>query len=311
MSTKSGIVWTEFTWSPVTGCTKVSAGCKNCYAEREVESRWSKNPKSVFYGRAFSDVRCHPDSLGQPLHWKKPRKIFVCPRGDLFHPDVPFEFIDRVFAVMALCPQHIFQVLTKRPERMLRYFTHHFTRSKCATAATAFSGMKDSVGGGDIRVSNGAFPMPNVWVGVSVEDQATADERIPLLLEIPAAVRWLSMEPLLECVDLLLVDCMGAPDRAIDWIVVGGESGASARPMHPDWVRDIQDQCQFAKVPFLFKQWGEWSPWQQLLATTYNIMARSTEYVFPDGVKVERFGNKITGNLLDGYECLQYPEVKA
>lgn len=302
MSAKSGITWTDSTWSPVTGCTKVSAGCKNCYAEREVEGRWSKNPKSVFYGRAFTDVRCHPEKLEQPLHWKKPRKIFVCPRGDLFHEAVPDQFIADVFGIMAASSQHVFQVLTKRPDRALKLL-----------GAGCMGGFETAVEECLALYSDKdlVWPLPNVWFGVSAEDQATANERIPLLLKTPAAVRWLSMEPLLECVDLQLVNCGGMPDKAIDWIVLGGESGVSARPMHPDWVRDIQDQCQFAKVPFFFKQWGEWAPWEQLVASTKAIMARSTKYVFPDGVMVERFGNRLAGRVLDGYEWNQYPEVTA
>lgn len=293
MSTKSGILWTDATWSPVTGCTKVSAGCKNCYAEREVDARWSKNPKSVFYGRDFTDVRCHPETLEQPLHWKKPRKIFVCPRGDLFHENVPVEFIDRVFAVMALAPQHTFQVLTKRPERMLRYLTDCRVGDRIWGAALEIA--KDRV----CPESDPGWPIENVWLGVSVEDQAAADERIPLLLQTPAAVRWISAEPLLgsvgvsrwlnptgvTCPDICpdahyvadgdvetfvsngetiplcpycgITASWTGYDVGIDWMVTGGESGHKARPMHPDWARSLRDQCSAAGVPFLFKQHGE------------------------------------------------------
>lgn len=324
MSTKSGIAWTDATWSPVTGCTKVSAGCKNCYAEREVESRWSKNPKSVFYGQSFTDVRCHQEKLEQPLHWKKPRKIFVCPRGDLFHPDVPDQFIADVFGIMAAASQHTFQVLTKRPERALKLL-----------GAGCMGGFEPAVEECLALYSDKdlVWPLPNVWLGVSVEDQEVADEQIPYLLQTPAAVRWISVEPLLGPVDLTaimpefperfdaLAGCLycdephaagGDEDMPrLDWVVAGGESGPKARPMHPNWARSLRDQCRAAGVPFFFKQWGEWAPWEQLLATYRAITARSTEHVFPDGVKVERFGNRLTGRVLDGYEWNQYPEVTA
>lgn len=330
MSSKSGVEWTRTyhadgsytsgsSWSPVTGCTKKSDGCANCYAKREVETRWSKNPRSVFYGRKFSDIQCHPDQLAQVLRWRKGRKIFVCPRADLFHEAVPDEFIDQVFAVMALAKQHTFQVLTKRPERMRDYFEFHFSRSKCGRIAGDMTGLRDDAAGtGDVRVSNMQFPLPNVWLGVTVENQETANERIPLLLQTPAAVRWVSMEPLLGPVDLLatpagdiLCRCEGClkmtPDTRLDWVVVGGESGTNARPMHPDWVRSLRDQCKDAGVPILFKQWGEFAPWEQLVASTAALRARATEYVFGDGAKVERFGKRLTGRALDGYEYNGYP----
>lgn len=334
MSTKSGILWTDSTWSPVTGCAKVSAGCKNCYAEREVESRWSKNPKSVFYGRAFTDVRCHPDTLEQPLHWKKPRKIFVCPRGDLFHPDVPSDFIDHVFAVMALCPQHTFQVLTKRPERMLEYMTDDVT-GRIAEAAPSTGGYIERWSEhGEQLADCKVWPLPNVWIGVSVEDQATADERIPQLMETPAVVHWISVEPMLGAVsctvpfdggrvDMLHRDFPGHP--RIDWVVVGGESGAKARPMHPEWVRSLRDQCVAADVPFLFKQWGEYLPGVDA-TNDQTYAARSGGWVRLDGgfhdgndqtaflkgdAHVLHVGTKAAGNLLDGQEWNQYPEATA
>ena len=345
MSAKSGITWTDATWSPVTGCTKVSAGCKNCYAEREVEGRWSKNPKSVFYGRAFTDVRCHPETLEQPLYWKKPRKIFVCPRGDLFHPDVSFEFIDRVFAVMALCPQHTFQVLTKRPERMLKYLSDTQRPLLVVRAAeTIGRHIPDShpgLSGSNWNNTNGEviakWPLLNVWLGVSVEDQSTADERIPLLLQTPAAVRWISAEPLLGPVSFRWAKwhdyssrkpgiVHGHLDgmRSIDWVVCGGESGRSARPMHPDWAKGMRDQCAASGVPFLFKQHGEFLGF---LASNEQIEAsKSGGWVSLDGAyhdgndrtafregdaHVYRCGTKAAGRLLDGQEWNQYPEVTA
>lgn len=245
MATKSKIEWTEKTWNPVTGCTKISAGCKNCYAER-LSIRLQK-AGVVRYADGFA-VKTHPDVLPEPLRWKKPAVVFVNSMSDLFHDDVPAGFIAEVFDVMEKAAQHTFQVLTKRPERML-----------------------------DLNLS---WP-PNVWAGVSVENQQAADERIPLLLQTPAAVRFLSCEPLLGPVDLLgvrfdshtrmdVLSGRGVTTRSgviaqsipnafcerIDWVIVGGESGTEARPMHPDWVRSIRNQCELAGVPFFFKQWG-------------------------------------------------------
>ncbi len=278
MSDKTGIAWTGTTWNPVTGCTKVSPGCKHCYAEREW-ARLSANPKATtYYGRAFTDVACHSERLDQPLRWKKPRLIFVNSMSDLFHEDVPDEFIDRVFAVMALAEQHTFQVLTKRPERMLAYL--------------------DTPGRGDLigdqalpKVSKNDFgllewPIKNVWLGVSAEDQASADERIPLLLQTPAAVRWVSAEPLIGPVDLgeVPVGMFGplrpygggnADNTGLDWVVCGGESGPNARPMHPDWVEDLQSECEEAGVPYFFKQWGEWLPVNQMTETELDKLHRS------------------------------------
>lgn len=308
---KSGIVWTDQTWSPVTGCTKVSDGCKNCYAEREVNARWSKNPKSVFFGRKFTDVQTHAAKLEEPLSWKKGRRIFVCPRGDLFHEAVPDDVITHVFATMELCPQHIFQVLTKRPERMLRWVTraNEFWR--------------------DVGFPQGfAGRYPHVWLGVSVEDQVTADERIPLLLQTPAAVRWVSIEPLLGPVDLSYAFGTGkgscpmhlagvAPEglrpkggHHLHWVVVGGESGTNARPMHPDWVRCLRDQCAKAGVPFLFKQWGEWIP---MIGCVGGVPVRVDHHKFihGDGTVMGWAGTKAAGRLLDGVLHDGYSEVQS
>jgi len=277
----SGIEWTRTihadgsftagsTWSPITGCTKKSEGCRNCWAKQEVEARWSKNPRSVFFGRQFSDIRCHPEQLQQVIRQRKGRRIFVCPRADLFHEEVPFQFMAAVFGAMAVAPKHTFLVLTKRTERMLEFFEWVSAQAaKEEVSETAYCvGMLDNALSATFPDDTGyseacafpAWPLPNVQLGASVEDQPTADERIPMLLKAPAAVRWLSMEPLLGAIDLELLDCMGGPYRKIDWIVLGGESGEDARPMHPEWVRDIQEQCHYAHVPFFFKQWGEWLP---------------------------------------------------
>lgn len=324
MSSKSGVEWTRTyhadgsytpgsSWSPITGCTKKSDGCANCYAKREVETRWSKNPRSVFYGRQFSDIQCHPEQLGQVLRWRKGRKIFVCPRADLFHEAVPDEFIDQVFAVMGnvFCKMdepHTFQVLTKRPERMAQYLQNENVITRVTVAMKAM--------GLGLAGENAAprWPLPNVWLGVTTENQEAADERIPLLLQTPAAVRWVSVEPLLGPISFEGMFANPSDHRdgtnaleTLDWVVVGGESGPSARPMHPDWARSLRDQCNAAGVPLLFKQWGEFSPWEQLVASTAALRARAKEYVFTDGTKVERFGKRLTGRALDGYEYNGYP----
>lgn len=272
MADKTGISWTDATWNPVTGCTKVSQGCKNCYAEREW-ARLSVNPKAVsYYGRAFTDVACHEDRLGQPLIWRKPRMIFVNSMSDLFHESVPDAFIDQVFAVMALAEKHIFQVLTKRPERMLEYLQT--------------PGREDIIGGAAMQSIRSdcygviEWPIPNIWLGISAEDQETADARIPILMQAPAALRWVSAEPLLGSIefdpDVLRPyhDSTVILNQGINWIVVGGESGPGARPMYLEWVTRIQDQCQKARVPFFFKQWGEWIPFTEMGGDLLNSLYR-------------------------------------
>ena len=259
MSDKTGIAWTNATWNPVTGCTKVSQGCKHCYAEREW-ARLSANPKATaYYGRAFTDVACHENRLNQPLRWNKPRLIFVNSMSDLFHEDVPDEFIDKVFAVMALAERHTFQVLTKRPDRMLAYLT---TKNR---ADIIGDNAMPTVSKNDFGLLE--WPIKNVWLGVSVEDQETADERIPLLLQTSAAVRWVSAEPLIG--PIAMNDCpvgMSGPLRPyggtsadtpkLDWIVVGGESGHHVRTMRAEWVRKLRWDCKKAGVPFFMKQLG-------------------------------------------------------
>ena len=216
---KSKIEWTDRVWNPVTGCTKVSHGCKNCYAESIANRFWGD--------RKFTDVLCHEDRLALPGSWKKGKMIFVNSMSDLFHDDVQDDFIDRVYKVMAENKQHTFQVLTKRPERMLEYY-------------------KKVYGGKDMLYED---VIPNIWLGVSVEDQKSADERIPLLLKTPAAIRWLSVEPLLDEIDISLIFA-----RDIDWVVVGAESGANARDMNISWPRGIKILCDRMSIPFFMKQ---------------------------------------------------------
>lgn len=239
MATNSAIEWTDATWNPVTGCTKVSPACANCYIER--------TPPFRVRGRKFVNghipLEFHADRLDAPLKRKKPTVYFVNSLSDLFHEDVPDQFIGRVFETMACARDngHIFQILTKRARRM-----RDFMR-------------KYSADGGPLGPLH--YNFPHVWLGVSVENQRMADERIPLLLETPAAVRFLSMEPLLGPVDLspwLPVETIGGVEMEAwpSWVIVGGESGPRLRQTDPAWVRSIRDQCVGAGVPFFFKQWG-------------------------------------------------------
>lgn len=217
MSTQSKIEWTEQTWNPAVGCTKISPGCKHCYAETMAKRLQAMGMRGYENGFRLTLI---PERLAEPLERRKPTVYFVNSMSDLFHEKVPFDYVRRVFDVMAHAPQHTFQVLTKRPERMATF---------CR----------------DVRVS------PNVWLGVSVENRKHGVPRIDVLRYIDAAVRFLSVEPLLE--DLGAIDLTG-----IHWVIVGGESGRKARPMKPEWVDAIKRQCDAVEVAFFFKQWGAW-----------------------------------------------------
>lgn len=375
MSQDSSIEWTDATWNPTTGCSKISPGCANCYIER--------TPPFRMAGRKFVNgkipLQMHEDRLDYPLRWKKPRLVFVNSLSDLFHKEVPDAIIDQTFAVMALCPQHTFQVLTKRPERMATYLLDKHCAWRHWKAGEA------------IRPGENGSPglespcYPNVLLGVSVENRKHGLPRIEHLCRTPAAVRWLSIEPLLE--DLGRVDLLrnefgnpahcvcghghgftrcpntggisrschvkGCPCpgfarvpgswNGIDWVVVGGESGPGARPMHPGWVRSIRDQCVAAGVAFFFKQWGEWVP-----TTTqcdercqshaigrphvFNGQGTTSHRSFSDGLIASlsatksarggcrlqdgeilylRVGKKSAGRLLDGREWDEMPAQKA
>lgn len=258
---KTLIQWTDTTWNPTTGCTRVSEGCRNCYIER--------TPAFRMHGRKFvngsTGVLLHPDRLKQPLHWRKPRRVFVNSLSDLFHEDVPESFLDRVFKVMVQAKAHSFQILTKRPQRMRDYLSRFKPDGEGYVTRDGKPAMGEP-GIGPIFADN-RWPPPHIWLGVSVEDQATADERIPILLQTPAAVRWISAEPLLGPVDLsrwlpirqvtanALYERNGRP-ALIDWVVVGGESGPRARPCDLAWIRSIKDQCHIAGVSCFVKQLG-------------------------------------------------------
>lgn len=344
VSDKSTIEWTDATWNPVT-CTKVSAGCKNCYAERLFHRAYGREaimtPSGHYHDgkellgariREFTDISIHPERLDQPLRWKKSRRIFVNSMSDLFHEGVPDDFIGKCFYIMAHAAHHTFQVLTKRPERMERWFNEFLwlknqLRKEDYPAPTFFGS---------------GWPLKNVWLGVSVEDQATANDRIPLLLQTPAAVRFVSYEPALGPVNLQSIDTGDAilyplrtwidvegrgraPCPRIDWIIAGGESGPNARPSHPDWFRSVRDQCAAAGVPFFFKQFGEWLPrshsaagmmpragqWGTVIANgTFFSQTTAFNGHDDDGsgeAIMFRVGKKIARRLLDGRTHDEYP----
>jgi protein gp37 len=270
MSAVTGIEWTDATVNAVNGCSVVSPGCTNCYAMRAGSRGLPNHPSAGLTapskaGHVWTgEVRLNERALLQPLRWKRPRRIFWNAHGDLFHDSVPDEWIDRCFAVMALTPQHIHQVLTKRPERMREYLT---TRkgNRPLSIAIGDGTLTDHPWNNQLKVPQ------NIWLGTSVEDQPRANERIPHLLATPAALRFLSGEPLLGPIwpwhELILARAnalVGRPANAvmpgIDWIIVGGESGPGARPMQPGWARMLRNQCAAVGVPFFFKQWGAWTP---------------------------------------------------
>ncbi len=285
----TNIEWTDKTWNPIVGCSVVSPGCTNCYAMKMAARLERMNPALAHYqgltkivnGNAVWTGRMAlaPDHvLTAPLRHRKPAMYFVNSMSDLFHESVPDAWIDRVFAVMALCPQHTFQVLTKRSVRMCDYCSYPGVARRIHELACDLVGELDLI---DVvlvapsvdpnlappgrRVFLGAWPLSNVWLGVSCERQQEADARIPDLLATPAAVRFVSAEPLLGPVDFtpfLPRAAAGSTEESrraqLSWVIVGGESGPGARPMHPDWARAIRDQCVSAEVRFFFKQWGNW-----------------------------------------------------
>jgi protein gp37 len=341
------IEWTDETWNPVRGCSKISLGCKNCYAERMamrfcgdgdvdgpsitsehftdggVEFQkdfpfWRFATKKGWTGK----VELMEHKLAEPLHWRKPRRVFVNSMSDLFHESLPDEARDEVFAVMAAAWWHEYQILTKRGRGMFEYFAAVRKRRPIpgqgvCTGGPPFCGCDPASGRiheADVGYCGTEWPLRNVHLGVSVEDQQTADERIPWLLKTPAAVRFVSAEPLLGPVDFTRIG-EDADDGAwwswdvlrgflvadgrnehtdtekIDQIIVGGESGPSARPMAPDWARSIRDQCQVAKVPYFHKQNGEWAE------RSFGISNKM----------LVRVGKRSAGRLLDGVEWNECP----
>lgn len=277
--TPTKIQWTDETWNPVTGCTKISPGCANCYAERQ--SNRLQRMQSRRYKNGFA-VTLHPEALMQPLMKLRPRKIFVNSMSDLFHEDVPDAFIRQIFAVMSLAGQHTFQILTKRAARMKRFFDDpENSLANCqAEFAVNYDFPKTPTGRSRVRNPNsingfqrdgrgtGNWPLPNVWLGVSAENQEMANLRLPSLMQTPAVVRWLSAEPLLERLDVepwiqgrpftdnYKMTFGGDDFHGLDWLVVGGESGPERRECRPEWVRSLRDQCEESYCSFFLKQWG-------------------------------------------------------
>ena len=305
MADNTKIEWTDATWNPITGCTVVSPGCTNCYAMRLAGGRLMHHPSRrdltqpskagpVWNG----EVRFNEQWLDQPMRWRRPRTIFVCAHGDLFHESVPDEWVRAVFGAMLMSPHHRFQVLTKRAERMRSFMTwlaEFGSASECL--GELLMGHLDVVKRWPLTVERAiavgklGSPPSNIWCMVSAEDQQRADERIPELLATPAAVRGVSLEPLLG--PIVLEAGWLEPEGGLDWIIVGGESGLGARPMHPQWARDLRDQCLFSGVAFHFKQWGEWAPGARWIS-------ESRDFVDGAGYDPIRLGKKTAGRLLDG-----------
>jgi len=260
-TTKLG--WTDATWNFVTGCLKVSAGCKFCYAKRDW-ARLAKNEKSVYFGREFEDVAFHEDRLRLPLMWTKPRLIFVNSMSDLFINEVNDDMIDRAMAIMMKAKWHVYQILTKRSERMAEYFNGNWKE----------------------RIGVSGEDCSHIWVGVTAENQESADKRMPDLVSIEGMNKFVSMEPLLDLVtmDKWLAD--------IGWVIVGGESGDTARPMPPEAARIAIKECEVAGLPVMFKQWGEWAP---------EIDANGTE-------RMKLVGRWEAGCAIDNIEHKAFPE---
>ena len=344
----TAIEWADRVWNPTTGCDRVLPGCDHCYAMTMAkrlkgmgQAKYQRDGDPRTSGPGFG-VSVHPDALDLPLKWRKPQRIFVNSMSDLFHDQVPDEYIARVWGVMAWSPHHTYQILTKRHARM-----------RSLLNARAFKSAVDDAWydlGRRLKLSRpdspahpyDRWPLPNCWLGVSAENQQWADIRIPPLLDTPAAVRFVSAEPLLGPIDLLggnadkpgpaMVRVYGQCEHdgvtewdyhdepGIDWVITGGESGPGARPMHPDWARSLRDQCQAAGVAYLFKQWGEWqpsSPHQEMVANGRRYRYRR-RWIHPDGSTANYFepstpmdcvGKHRAGRELDGRMWDEYPQA--
>jgi protein gp37 len=363
MADRSGIEWTDATWNPVrarrrdgTGrvgwhCEHVSEGCRNCYAEA-VNARLGTGAPYKPAHRQDIEVFLDDKTLLAPLRWARPRKIFLGSMTDVFADFVTDQMLDHIFAVMAACPQHTFQLLTKRSARMRAYLRDPTAAPRIyeivcylvidldLRVVLIAPGIDAKLAPPGPRVMLDVWPIPNVWLGVSAEDQATADARIPDLLATPATVRWVSPEPLLGALDFTRIRCpyrcvppdycnACAPDGAdptgtydalasgdLHWIVTGGESGPGARPRHPDWARSLRDQCAGAGVPFFDKQHGQWVPLAAENEGFWPTEGDGCIRLNPDGTRgpngwpMQRVGKKAAGRLLDGVLHDAMPEVR-
>lgn len=348
MADHTGIEWADATWNPIVGCSIVSPGCTNCYAMKQAARIERMQPGSHYAGTTqpskagavwSGKLMVAPEHVfTQPLRWRRPRRIFVNSMGDLFHEGHHDEAIDHVFAVMALAPQHTYMALTKRSARMRAYLSDPDTHHRICVAACDIAmeldlrvillshpSLEPHAPPGP-RIHLYRWPLPNVWLGVSTEDQRRADERVPDLIATPAAIRFVSAEPLLGPLSLFsLNERRGERGTITDWhdalrgfrfgpsektagldlVIAGGESGPKARPMHPDWARSLRDQCAAAGTAFFFKQWGEWTTAKGAPGHT------PIGQVFDDGYQMIRPGKRAAGRLLDGVEHNAMPEVRS
>lgn len=297
-------------------CVKQSTGCLHCYAEK-INKRFGD--KLAFYDLPNRKVKLilNQKALEKPLHWKRPKKIFVQDMSDLFLDDVPFEFIDRVLEVIIRNHRHKFMVLTKRPKRMREYFHGLIENTEGTYRRVTKSVINyDRCHGAFLRLRR-KQTINNLWLGVTTENQEMADKRIPTLLQIPAAKRFVSVEPMLGQIQLYgkLIGHLNAypagggwftKSNKLDWVICGGENGPGARPMHPDWVRSIRDQCVEASIPFFFKQWGEWKPTENMEIENYKSLREGQMRVMKNAV-VYQTGKKAAGRKLDGKIWDQMP----
>lgn len=292
------IEWATKVWNPITGCTPISAGCDNCYAKRmatRLKGRHGYNNENPFA------VTLHHDKLDDPEKWKTPQRVFVCSMGDIFHENSYHNTIDRIHFIMCRTTQHTFMLLTKRPGNAFMYY--HRNANWNTDNLTA----------------------PNIWLGVTVEDQEAADKRIPVLQSISAGKRFVSCEPLLSPVDLQL------SKYNIDWVIAGGETGPKARPCHPDWIRSLRDQCKKANVPFFFKGWGEYKNGSDYVnyKSQNHIVLTNGEYARWDNndwksisakytakqfndlkpTVVSKVGKKLSGDVINGQQYHELPKI--
>ncbi|MFC7794579.1 DUF5131 family protein [Streptomyces cinereoruber] len=315
MGDTTTIEWTDRTWNPISGCTQISAGCDNCYAKTIAE----RFRGGAAFPHGF-DIQIRPDKVNAPLTWRKPAKVFVNSMSDLFHADIDRTWIADIFAVMAAVPRHTFQVLTKRHARMRSLLTD----------PTFVDQVRSRAIGKGLTPDAWAWPLPNVWLGVSVEDQKWADIRIPALLDTPAAIRWISAEPLLGPIDLTNVGTLNVlrgdstghenglhwvDGPTINWVVAGGESGHGARPAHPDWFRTLRNQCAQEHIPFLFKQHGAWADRTTLTGDQRAAASiwddKRVTYVHPVDGRTQSHGDWGSNDHTQGWAAMQNVGKKA